>query len=241
MSTSGSTDWELNRDEVITEALSILEVGVQGEDLDPSDIKSAVPAFNAMIKAFQARGMGLWLRDNLSITLVVDQHTYTLGPTGDVTTVRPLRILRCDRKNISTNNETSMTQLSLDEYNELPNKHQEGTPVDFFYEPTLSNGTLYLWPQPTSTDVITYTVELVVRTEVEDMDLPTDDLDFPSWFTEAIILNLAYRLAPRHGYPINERYLLRKDADDALEDALAYDQDTTSVFIQPDTRNYRKL
>ena len=73
MATSGSTNWQLNRDEAIKEALSVVEVGVQGEDLDPSDIQGAVPAFNAMIKAFQVRGMGLWLRDTASITLVASQ------------------------------------------------------------------------------------------------------------------------------------------------------------------------
>ena len=235
MATSGSTDFTLNRDEIIKEAFSTIEIGVEGEALDPEEIVIGARNLNIVLKAMQGRGMGLWLRDTKSITLVAAQSLYTLGATGNVSMVRPLRILECNRKD-STGSETSMTPMSIEEYEGLPNKSQSGVPVNYHYNPTLSNGSLYLWLVPSTAEAAEYTVEIVFRTEIEDMDVAADNLDMPTEFMDAVILALAYRLAPKYGYPINERYLLRKDAKEALDDALAFDQEQESLFIQPDFR-----
>jgi len=57
VSTSGSTSWSLNRDEVINAALRKLAVLSGGSTPETFEITAAAQALNAMIKGFHADGM----------------------------------------------------------------------------------------------------------------------------------------------------------------------------------------
>jgi len=155
--------------------------------------------------------------------------------TADISTPRPDRILECNR--IYNGNEVPMTAMSLQEYNELPNKTQQGTPINYFYDPTLTNGNLYIWLTPGTTEVTDYTIEVVTQTQVFDMDSPTDEFDFPQEWYEPLIKNLASNLSGAYGgLSIGAKRDLRLEAKDLLDDAKNYDQDDTSIFIQPEMR-----
>lgn len=236
MATSGSTDFTLNRNQIIRQAYEIIGVAVDGEALNGDDIDVAQRALNVMIKAWMAHGLNLWLRDTQSIPLVQGQASYTLGPTGDVVMVRPKRILEMNRKTTSDGHEINMVPLSRNEYEFLPNKSTQGTPVQYNYNPTLTNGTLYVWPTATATEATNLTLEIVYETEVEDLDSSLDNVDFPPEWIEAIIYNLAVRLAPINSLDIKERSFLRAEAKEMLDLVLNFDTENESMFIQP---NYR--
>lgn len=152
--------------------------------------------------------------------------------SADVSIPRPLRIIECSRKD-TNNKETTITPVSLSEYDALPNKSSTGTPVNYFYDPTLGNGTFYLWPAPGTTAAAEYTVELIYNEPIADMDNSTDDFDFPQEWLEAVTYGLAYRLAPVHGLPQSERTLLRADMELALELARDFDVEVDSVYFAP--------
>ncbi len=239
MDTSGSVDFTLTRDELIRSAFEDIGVAIEGEDLQPEDIKVAQIALNSMIKAWQSYGLNLWVRREQSITLVAAQGTYTLGATGDVVMNRPLRIIECDRVTIADNTSTTVNPLSLSEYENLPNKTQAGVPVNYFYDPTLSNGTLKLWLVPGTTEAATYTIDIIYQSPIEDMDASIDNFEFPQEWLEALTLGLAYRLSGKYALSYRERTLLRKDAAEALELAQSFDIETASLFFQPDTARAR--
>jgi len=297
-----STNYSINRDELIADAFAEIGVGVEGEDLDPSDISFAARRLNSMIKHWMVHGFRMWKRQRHPITLVANQSSYTIGQkasgittsttanklvdtsadfitdatvgdtvlnetdststtisaidsktqlsvssdiftsgesysitTADESLPRPDRILECNR--IYNGNEVPMTPMSLQEYNNLPNKSQTGTPINYFYDPELTNGRLYLWLTPGTSEATDFTVEIVAVTQVTDMDNSTDLFDFPQEWYEPLLLNLAYKLSgPYGGLSIGEKRVLKRDAQQVLDDAIDYDQDQTSVFIQPETR-----
>ena len=99
--------------------------------------------------------------------------------SGDVSTPRPLHILEANRKD-SDGNTTTMNPLTRNEYENLPNKTQTGTPIQYHYNPELDNGRLFVWLVPDAQAVTDFTMEIVTRATVEDMDSATDDFDFPS-------------------------------------------------------------
>lgn len=237
MATSGSTNFSVNRDELIRSAFEKIGMALEGEALEAEDINVASRHLNMQIKAMQAHGLQIWKRKSQSITLVANQASYTLGPSGNVSMVRPLRILSCDRKN-SSNTTTSLNKLSLSDYEDLPNKEQTGLPVNYFYDPTLTNGTLKVWLVPGTAEAAEYTLEVVYSAPIEDMDSSTDDFDFPQEWYEAIMLGLAYRLSSLYGLELNERQILRQDAREALDLALSFDIEYTSIYFQPDNVRY---
>ena len=155
--------------------------------------------------------------------------------SADVSLARPDRILECDRKD-SSGNTTTVNALALQEYDNLPNPTQTGVPVSYFYDPILTNGNLYLWLTPGTTEAAEYTIEIIAATQVHDMDSSTDRFDFPQEWLLPIVVNLGYRLERIYGnMTASDRQQTRLEAQTLLDDVANYDQDDTSIFIAPDT------
>ena len=169
---------------------------------------------------------------------------FTSGEVYEITTAnvsmpRPERILECDRVD-SSNNSTSMNPLSLQEYENLPNKTQIGTPISYFYDPLINNGKIYFWQTPGTQEASDYTIDIIAQTQIQDMDISTDEFDFPQEWYEPLILNLAYELGRiMGGMRIGEMQMLKADAKEALDDAIDYMHDGESVYFQPDMKGYR--
>jgi hypothetical protein len=83
MATSGSYDFSLNRNEIITEALSFIGAIAIGETPTDAEMSDGSRTLNMMIKAWQAEGVGLWLNQEVTLFLEYGETSYTLGPTGD--------------------------------------------------------------------------------------------------------------------------------------------------------------
>ena len=118
----------------------------------------------------------------------------------------------------------------------MPNKTTTGVPINFHYDPTLNNGSFYLWMAPGATEAANYTISIVANLPIADVDNSTDDFDFPSEWIEAVSYGLAYRMAPTTGLSHNERVLLKKDFDTALELALGWDNEFLSIRFAPEMR-----
>jgi hypothetical protein len=302
---SNSTNFTVNRDELIRSAFEMVGVAVAGEPLAPEDINKAVIVLNMMIKAFQAHGLHIWKRTTVTFPFVAAQTTYTLGQksagvttsaatirlidtsadfvadgvaTGDkvrnvtsgvddtvayvsskteiyltgsntftsfsqayeitsasVSTPRPLTIIEANRV-LSDGTSITMNPLSLEEYESLPNKAQTGTPISYFYNPTLNNGTISVWLTPDAIAASLYTMRVITSATIEDINHATDSFDCPSEWLEALTVNLAYRLS--HRYPLEStsaKVELKGFAKEALELALNFDVEDTSTFFVPQT------
>ena len=59
------------------------------------------------------------------------------------------------------------------------------------------------------------------------------NFDFPSYWTEALIWGLAWRLSGEYGIPIQDRQLLAKEAEMMHEQALSYGTEEGSLYIMP--------
>ena len=82
MSTSGSTDFILNRNEILTEAAELINVIGAGESLEPDDIISMTRTLNLMTKQWQSKGIALWKNTEATLFLTSAGESYELGPTG---------------------------------------------------------------------------------------------------------------------------------------------------------------
>jgi len=83
MTTSGTTTFTETRDQLITNALTLLQVVAAGETVQAADLTYCASALNAMVKAWMAQGIHLWTEEEGTIYLVNGQTTYTLpGANG---------------------------------------------------------------------------------------------------------------------------------------------------------------
>jgi len=156
---------------------------------------------------------------------------------ADVSAPRPMKILKCNRKG-SAGDEITVNAMTRNEYESLPNKATNGAPISYHYDPTINNGTFYIWLSPDAAAVAEWTIELVYQATIDDLDAATDSIDIPSENLEALVISLAYRLSWRFGgLSASERRDLKADAREAVDLAEGYDQESGSVYVVPEIRN----
>ena len=156
---------------------------------------------------------------------------------ADVSAPRPLEVLECNRKR-SDGSEVLLNPLTRNEYEALSNKTSPGAPIDYHYDPTINNGTLYIWQAPDASAVSEWTLELVYHATIEDVDSLTDNIDIPAENLDALIVNLGARFdLHRFGsLSSSDKQMLRDDAKEALDLAEGYDQESGSIMVYPEIR-----
>jgi hypothetical protein len=227
MATSGTTSYSINRNQLIKEVLQL--INAIGEGVEPNDTQytDASRTLNIMQKAWQAKGLQLWTITEGTISLTENQSAYTLG-TGGVE-ARPLKITDVFIRN-TDGTDVPMRALSRQEYKALANKSSAGFPTQYYFDPQLDNARFHIYQAPdAATD--TYTIYIVYQRSIEDITDSVHTFDFPQEWYEAVKYGLAVRLAPVYGLGMNERYLLKKEADEIIALAESWDTEQTSIFF----------
>ena len=231
MATSGSTDWTLNRDQVITGALRKLAVLPSGGTPSTAQVNDASDALNAIVKAFQADGMPLWKIQSYTFTVTSGTSDYNIGVGQTLNTAKPLKVLQAFYTP-SGGNRTPMQVYNRYDFNVLPIPNSTGTPVNLYYQPLRTTGLIRLWPIPNDS---TTTITIDYQSMYEDMDAAANDFDFPSEWIQALIYNLAWALSPEYGIPPTDRAMLQKEAEYWHQYALSFGSEEGSLYLQPNT------
>jgi hypothetical protein len=232
MATSGSTNWSINRDALITSALRKLMVLPSGGTASAAQLSDGATALNALVKAFHADGMPLWAIASYSFDTVTDTATYTIGPSKTLNTVAwPQKIIQAHRTTAGENKIPLRVENRYD-FKDLP-VAGSGLPIILYYQPYSLYGEITLWPAP---EDATHEIIIQYQRPFEDMDASTDDFDFPSYWMQALIYNLAWTLAPEYGIPPTDRGLLQKEAMFWKGEALSYGTEEGSMYMSPNTR-----
>jgi len=131
-----------------------------------------------------------------------------------------------DARRRQSSQDIEMVQLGRIDYLNLPDKEQQGTPVQFYYDPKINTGDLFLWPTPQTTDTI---IKFTFYKPIDVFDTSDDEADFPNEWLEALVYNLAVRVASRFSQPLpNEVAVL---ALKLYQDSLDWDQGDASIFF----------
>jgi len=180
---------------------------------------------------------GLTITAGLDAAAAVGNNVYTFTSRLN----KPLKIHNMRRtvgiETTSTDGEMSeipMTQLSREDFMNLPSKGINGQSSHYYYDPNLTDGTLHLWPRPDDPEQFfrfTYTRML------EDFDASTNNPDFPSEWLEVLTYQLAVRLAPAFGKDEKMLASIVPIASQLLENMLNWDNEVGSMYLMPDHRN----
>ena len=85
MDTSGSVDFGVDRDDIITEALLVMGVLAECDTPSANQLTSMGLTLNLLVKAWQAEGLNLFAIETGYVFLEEDKQTYTFG-TDHITT-----------------------------------------------------------------------------------------------------------------------------------------------------------
>jgi hypothetical protein len=127
--------------------------------------------------------------------------------------------------------ETTMARLNRDDYTALPNKTTTGTPLQFWFDRQRASPRMWVWPVPTNT-----LAQIVVwrHRHVEDIGVYTNEVEIPQRWLEAIVMNLAWKLALETPSADMQRIdYLRKIAEKEEFEASAEERDASPIYFNP--------
>ena len=174
MTTSGSTDFELDVADYIEEAFERCGLEVR----TGYDLKTAKRSLNLMLAEWANRGLNQWTIEQRSFTTTQGTSETALGT--DVIDILSVIVRR-------SGTDFAIDRLSRDEFLNIPNKTTQGRPTQFFLDRQITPN-LKIWPTPeNSTDVVIYNA----LTRVQDADTQVNTLEVPFRFYPCLAAGLA--------------------------------------------------
>ena len=236
MATSGVSVFQQTRDEIITSSLRKIGVLAEGQSASSAQLLTGATALNSLIKLLTVKGMPIWAIKEYTFTTVAATNTYTVGVGQTFNVPMPLKLIQAYRTQVGGGVNIPMNIYTHNDYNTLPFNSNSTTPIDLFYQPLLTSGVIKLWPTPLDAST---TITIVYQRPFEDVVSGTDTLDFPSYWTDALVYSLGWRLAPEYGIPLLERQTIAKESEVFVNEALSFGTEEGSIYLSPSSY-YRK-
>ena len=220
MTTSGSTNFELDVSDYIEEAFERCGLELR----TGYDLKTAKRSLNLLFADWANRGLNQWTIAQRTQTVTADDADYDLGT--DVIDVLSMVVRR-------STTDFSMSRISRDEYLSIPNKTTTGRPTQFFIDRQITPK-IKVWPTPeNSTDVLHFDC----LTRIEDADTFTNTVEVPFRFYPCLAAGLAYYIAIKKAP--DRIQLLKAIYDEEFDRAQAEDRDRASFNVTPSLQYYR--
>jgi hypothetical protein len=224
MSTSSSINLSLTAAQVIEYALRKINILAEGQSASSEAQDRALTELEVMLKEWMPYP-AIWRLTESYLTLVANTQGYNLNP-------RPYRIVDVRYRNSSAN-DLPMTELSRQEYYDLPDKTATGTPTSWYFDPQRATTAIYTWPLLSS--VTTQSLRITHQRRMEDIDNVDNEIDVDQEHLSTVGYNLAARLADDYGRkgPHIDRVIAR--AEQLKERMMDMDRVEVVRFV-PETR-----
>lgn len=193
MTTSGTTDFNLNLNELVEEAFERCGAEVRSG----YDLRTARRSLNLLTIEWANRGINLWTVEQGSIPLVQGQITYDL-PADTIDLLD--HVIRTQSGQAQT--DINISRISVDTYSTIPNKNAQGRPIQVWinrqsgadYPVTgVSYPQINVWPAPEQTDYYTFVYWRLRRIQDAGRGVTTQDIPFR--FLPVLVAGLAYHLS----------------------------------------------
>lgn len=243
MATSGTYTFTLDIVDIVEEAYERCGLELR----TGYDLITARRSLNLLLTDWTNDDVNLWTLDQVALDLVDGTASYTLdSPAIDIldATVR--------RVDGTTNTDTNLERISIEEYLNIPNKQAEGLPSQFAVERGVSTPTVFLYPTP---DDSTYDLFYYRIREIQDVSLTyTQNPDVPKRFLPALCSGLAFKLGMKNrakkvldeqgrvteieGVTTQDLAILKAEYTEDYTKAKDQDRDRASMYLTP-WRGYR--
>jgi len=188
--------------DIIEDSLRLIGVLGTGMTSTDAEAQDALRQLNRMLETWNLESMMSFSTDrHNTLALTASTQTYTIGTGGTFNVTRPIEI---EGASIRFNPSSEDTEIPLgilyeEQWHSIPDKDTESTvPSSLYYEPEYPLGKVHLWPIPS---VNTHQLILYVRNPLGALAALATTVQFPPGYEEAIVYNLAVRLAPGFGRP----------------------------------------
>jgi hypothetical protein len=231
MSTSGTTSFNLNLNEIAEESFERC-----GAELRTGyDLRTARRSLNLLTIEWANRGINLWTIDEGTIPLVQGQAEYGMP----VDTIDILdHVVRTQTGQGQT--DINISRISVDTYATIPNKNTQGRPIQLWFTRlsgqdngggTVQYPTINVWPVPDQSNYYTLVIWRLRR--IQDAGDGTNVQDIPFRFLPCLVAGLAYHLSLKIPGGTERTMMLKQMYDEAWQQASDEDREKAPLRIAP--------
>ena len=224
MATSGTAAFNMDLTELVEEAFE----RAGSEMRTGYDLRTARRSLNLMFADWANRGVNLWTVDQGSIDLVAGTGTYNL-PDDTVDLME--HVIRTNAGNTATQSDLTCSRISVSTYATLPNKLDQGRPIQVYIDRQSPTPTVTLWPVPDAAQPYKFIYWRLRR--IEDAGNGVNTMDVPFRFLPCMTAGLAYYLALKIPGAADRLPILKEQYDEAWALAASEDRDKSSVRFVP--------
>jgi len=228
MTTSGTTDFQLNWTEIIEEAWERVGLEVR----DGYSMRSSRRSINLMMLEWANRGLNMWSYEERTQLLTYGVGSYLLG--ADIVDVLEQVVQLPPYGATPQISRINMNRVSISTQATRTNPNILGRPVEVYYHRGTDGVTAHVWPLPGDSGPFTLVYHVLRR--IEDAGAFTDSMDAPNRWMEAIAAGLAAKLAVK--FAPDRLEFLQGLADGAYGRAAAEDREKVPLRITIDQWSY---
>lgn len=239
--TSGTAAFLVTRDDIISAALRSLRVIAVGQTPGTEDYTNCAFALNTLLKELNIEGKMAFVYQTLSVQFVANQTAYNINEvSGDIVAARPIAIAHAWRRDGSTPPiDTPLSPLTLQQYHALTPKAATGIPVNYHYDPLVTQGTVSVWPAPADN---TYTLFICVQRPIQDITSSGQNFDVTQEWFSTLRWILADEVSTEYRVDFETINYVRGKAKEKRAALANFAQEDGSVFFMPDPQGgYRGL
>jgi len=231
MTTSGTTTFNLNLNELVEEAFERC-----GAELRTGyDLRTARRSLNLLTIEWANRGINLWTIEQGSIPMVQGQIVYDL-PVDTIDLID--HVVRTQSGQAQT--DINISRISVDTYSTIPNKNAQGRPIQVWINRQSGadypvDGVVHpqinVWPCPDQSDYYTFVYWRLRRIQDAGTGITTQDIPFR--FLPAMVAGLSYHLSLKVPEGTQRTQMLKAMYDEAWDQAGDEDREKASLRIAP--------
>ena len=232
MATSGTTAFNPDFTEIAEEAFERA-----GREMRSGyDLRTARRSMNLLTIEWQNRGINMWAIDEGTINLVQGTGTYAL-PADTIDIMEQL--IRTGSGSSSTQQDLSISRISVSTYSSIPNKLSQGRPVQVWVDRGRDNPSINVWPVPDQGTALAphYIFKYWRLRRIEDAGDGVDTADMNFRFLPTLMAGLAYYIAMKDPELVSRVPMLQAEYENQFEFAAGEDREKASVLLVP--RMYR--
>jgi hypothetical protein len=182
---------------------SLRKIGAlsSGETIEPTRQVEALLALQSMLRSWGAISNNIFASIKESVALVSGQSEYTWGIGGNISSSRPNQVTGAyvlDSAGVTH----PVDIITEGKYRSICVKGTTSRPFALYFHAEYPLAKLYIYPVPDTVETL-YLDSYKPFTETGSFGLSTDTLVFPGYYEEAMIYNLAVRLAPEYGKAVS--------------------------------------
>lgn len=138
---------------IITRALRLLKVIAANESGSAADLDVGFLALNDMLDSWSINRNNLLRTTIETFPLVNNQASYTIGTGGNFNTALPMNVEESSFIRYQSV-DYPLRSITEDTYSQIPYKSNGGIPEVFWFDPSETLATLYLYPVPQTSQTI---------------------------------------------------------------------------------------